>query len=133
GSPKYSIGNTDAAARFSASRSPRQVVNAIAPSATNPAITTTSTGPIEAITVATPAGTTGIATPPARASTAYSMNASATSSSTTAKNRSGGANHTTATAIAMSAAPLTTRVIERPAWCRLSTVDSRPSTAASLR
>src|SRR5947209_4240566 len=42
GRPRYSIGNTDADTRPSASRSPRHVVSAIAASVTNAVIRTTS-------------------------------------------------------------------------------------------
>src|SRR5262245_6362937 len=68
--------------------------------------------PTDVSRVTTPAATAGIAVPAAVTSRAYSRNASSRRISATAKNTTGGAYQTTATAIAMSTAPLRTRVIE---------------------
>jgi hypothetical protein len=105
GSPRYSIGNTAAAARASASRSPFQAVSVIAASATNPETRMASSAtpvpntrsPIQCAPptlmlvsiVAAHAAENGIGVPPAAASRAYSTNASTSSTSATAKNMSG--------------------------------------------
>ena len=66
--------------------------------------------------VAAPAGTRGSGRPHASDSRAYSTNARSSSSSAVAKNSHDGASHTTATATAMSTAPLRTRVIIGGRW-----------------
>src|SRR5258706_16221691 len=76
---------------------------------------------IDAMTVATPAGTTRMGRPQAAARREYSTNARSNRISATATNTTGGANHTTPTASAMSTAPLSTRVIARPRYRRRST------------
>src|SRR5262245_2571084 len=136
GRPRYSAGKIDAAARASASRSPRHDTSDSAASTTNALINAASSAmalaaiwsptqnvevtPIDATTVATPAATSGIGSAHAAASRAYSTNARTSSSSATRKKIDDGANHTTATAIATSTAPLRTRVIDD---CRLKTDD----------
>src|SRR5215475_3348015 len=124
GRPRYSIGNTAADTRPSASRSPRHVVNAIAANATNAVIRTASSAtPVpttvppdiatDASRVAAPLTTAGTGYPTALDSRAYSMNASSSRTSATAKNSGAGANQTTATVMTTRAAPLQTRVTWR--------------------
>src|SRR5262245_30477563 len=128
GTPMYSIGKTDAAARPSTFLlSPANVVSASDASTTNDDAITASSAialastvsptrtdevtPIEATTVAMPDATSGTGRPQAAASPAYSQNASSRKTSATAKKTGGGAVQTTATTSARSNAPLMTRVI----------------------
>src|SRR5262245_9829809 len=76
--------------------------------------------PTDASTVAVPAATAGTARSQARASETYSVNASSSRISATTKNTIGGANQTTPIAIAMSTAPLRTRVMPPPFVVRRS-------------
>src|SRR5689334_17526119 len=126
GRPRYNSGNTDAAVRASASRSPLHDARLIDASTTkvDSSVTSSSTArpaatslihsvdviPIEASSVAAPLATAGTANPTARHNPAYSTNASSSRTSATTKNRGAGANQTIATANTTSAAPLRTRV-----------------------
>src|SRR5436309_7832993 len=127
GRPRYSAGKIAAEARPSASRSPRHDTSVSAASSTTadmrmassaiavPASTSPTqrveVTPIDASSVTVPAAIVGIGKPHAPASRAYSTKASSSSASASAKNTAAGANQPTATAIAISTAPLSTRVI----------------------
>src|SRR5262245_44194477 len=112
GRPRYSIGNTDAETRPSASRSPRHVVNASAASTTNADIRIASSAtavptivspiqrvdvtPTEVSSVAAPLTITGSGYPAALDRREYSTNDSTSRASATAKKSGAGANQTTA-------------------------------------
>src|SRR5437762_14303554 len=114
GRPRYSSGNTDAAVRPSASRSPRHDARPSDASTTNvdSRMTSSSTAlpaatslthnvevmPTDASSVAAPLATAGTGKPTARHGPAYSMKASTSSASAATKKSGAGANQTMATA-----------------------------------
>src|SRR6266850_782422 len=119
GKPMYSAGKSDAETEASAAGPPRHVPSDAAATATSAVprhASSTPSMPLLPTTtiVAKPADAIDTSRPLARASETSSLTASPATATATAKNSSGGANHTTPIAIAMSTAPLSTRVIAPP-------------------
>src|SRR5688572_27398419 len=122
GRPRYNAGSSVDAVDASASGPPLQVVSATAPIATNDVISTALVDMAATPPNASDANdahvsaaaiveiTVGTAKPLARAIDANSIHAITSRPSATNRNTSGGANHTTATAMSRRTAPLTTRV-----------------------